>query len=510
MRRIVLMCLTIVFVLGCFSTVVWADQDKVLTVVSPWKIRGLDLDKSGFLFARMGCLEMLTTADENGRIVGLLAESWQVNPDKLTWTFRLRQNVRLHDQSMLTAKAAARSLNIALKRKGALGQAKVVEITAVGPHLLQIKTSEPFSSLLAYLAHYSTGIVSEASFDETDNIKAVYGTGQYVLDAYEGGTLFRFKANPNYWGEKPRIERTEYHAVSKGETRGFMMKAGQADMAFTLSPMDAAQLESAGRVKVETMTIPRTRLILLNCSLPLFSDVRVRRAISMAIDRKAIAAGLLRHPDLAATQLLPPAAAMWHDPELAPLAYDPDTAKSLLAQTGWKPGSDGILVKDGRRFEFELDTYAARPMLPPIATAIQEQLKQVGIKMNIRVGEDSQIPEKNAAGTLEAAFMARNFGQIPDAFGTIFSDYGPTPGNWGTKGWQSEELNRLLAEYLGAFYPAKAEELRHGILSVLQAELPVIPVTWYEHIVAISDRLEGVRIDPFEIKSYVRGARWSD
>lgn len=168
------------------------------------------------------------------------------------------------------------------------------------------------------------------------------------------------------------------------------------------------------------------------------------------------------------------------------------------------------MVKAGRRFEFNLDTYAARPMLPPIATAIQEQLKQVGIKMNIRVGESAQIPEKNAAGTLEAALLARNFGLIPDAIGTIAGDYGPNPGNWGTKGWQSDEVNRLLGEYLGAFDPAEAEASRRGILSVLQAELPVIPITWYEHIVAVSDRVNGVRIDPFEIKSYVRGAHWAD
>lgn len=510
MKRIVLLVFSTLLLINCFSADSWAAQERVLTVVAPWKVKGMDLDKSGFLLARMGCLEMLTTADENGRIAGFLAESWKVSPDKLTWIFNLRPGIKFHDRSMLTAESAAKSLNIVLKRKGVLSQAKVAKIAASGPHTLQIKTSIPFSSLPAYLAHYSTGIVSEASFDEKDKIKAVYGTGQYILDAYEGGTLFRFKANPNYWGEKPQVHRTVYQAVPKGETRGFMMKADQAHMAFTLSPMDAVQLKSTGRVNMETLTIPRTRLILLNCRPPLFSDVRVRQAISLAIDRKAIATGLLRHTQSAATQLLPPAAAMWHDPGLAPLTCDPEKAKSLLAEAGWKSGPDGILMKNGRRFEFELDTYAARPMLPPIATAIQEQLKQVGIRMNIRVGESAQIPEKNAAGTLEAAFMARNFGLIPDAIGTIFGDYGPTPGNWGTKGWQSEELNRLLVEYMSAFDPAKSEVLRRSILSVLQTELPVIPVTWYEHIVAISKRVGGVSIDPFEIKSYVRGARWSD
>jgi peptide/nickel transport system substrate-binding protein len=287
-----------------------------------------------------------------------------------------------------------------------------------------------------------------------------------------------------------------------------MMKAGQADMAFTLSPSDAEQLKATGGAKVETMIIPRTRLLLLNCKLPIFSDVRVRQALSLAIDRQSIATGLLRNPESSATQLLPPAVSMWHTSKLKPLEYNPAKARKLLEEAGWKPGTNGILEKDGQRFEFELATYAARPMLPPIAAALQQQLKEVGIKMDINVGESSQIPDKRADGSLQAALLARNFGLIPDAIGTIFGDYGQNPGSWGAMGWQSDKLNQLLTDYLGTFDTTKAAELRKEITSILQTELPVIPVTWYEHIVAVSDRIEGVSIDPFEIKSYTNGARW--
>ena len=287
-----------------------------------------------------------------------------------------------------------------------------------------------------------------------------------------------------------------------------MMKAGQADMAFTLSPMDAKQLATSNDVTVETLSIPRSRIITLNCNQPFFSDVRVRQAISCAINRSGIAAALLRNPPSAAAQLLPPTASRWHDANLPPLSHDPQKAKGLLAQAGWKPGKDGILVKDGKKFSFTLVTYASRPMLPPVATAVQDQLKKVGIEMNIQVGESSLIPEKHKDGSLEAALSARNFGQIPDAVGTIYGDFGPNPGAWGTLGWQSAELNTTLADYLATFEETKSKQLRNKILGILQTELPVIPVTWYEHIVAYSNQLEGVDIDPFEIKSYLRGVSW--
>ena len=511
MKKIIcLFCITLFCCMSVFTPAQAGDKKKVLRVVAPWKAKGMDLSKSGFVFARMGCVEMLTTADASGNITGSLAESWQVAQDELTWTFKLRSNVTFHDHTSLTAEAAAHSLNIALASKGVLSKAMVTKITATGPLSLEIQTSKPFSALPAYIAHYSAGIVSPASFDEAGHIKAVYGTGQYVLTDHEGGSLFRFHAYPDYWGETPRIERTEYHAVPKGETRGFMMKAGQAEMAFTLSPVDAKQLEQSSDVTVETLSIPRTRLMMLNCNLPFFSDLKVRQALSLAIDRPGIAAALLRNPPSAATQLLPPTAAMWHDSALEGFSYDPKKAAALLSQSGWKPGSDGILVKDGHRFSFDLMTYAARPMLPPVATAIQDQLRQVGIEMKIQVVESSLIPEKNTEGTLQAALVARNFGQIPDAVGTIFGDYGPHSGGWGAIQWESSKLNEMLSEYLATFDLNRSQTLRKEILALLQYELPVIPITWYEHIVAYSNRIEGVNIDPFEIKSYVKGVWWKE
>jgi peptide/nickel transport system substrate-binding protein len=483
--------------------------ERPLIVVAPWKAKGLDMHKSGFIFSRMGVVEMLTTTDDSGEIVGQLANSWQVSPDLLTWTFSLKPGISFHDQTPLTAEAVSKCLRISLANKGALSKAKVAAIDPVGPLTLTISTERPFSSLPAHLAHYSAGIIAPASFDDHNKVVQPYGTGQFIFVKNEGNTRLLFKANHSYWGEDPQVENAEYQAVPKGETRGFMIKSGQADMAFTLTPSDAKQLKTTDNVRVETLIIPRSRILVLNCSLPLFSDIRVRRAMSMAIDRQGIANGLLRSPDSAATQLLAPAVSVWHDKGLAPLTYDPEGARKLLTDAGWALGSDGILEKDGTRFQFELSTYGARPMLPPIAAALQQQFRKFGIEMQISVGESSQIPDKHSDGTLQAALVARNFGLIPDAIGTIYGDFGPQPGGWGPLGWQSPQLNQLLKDYLAEFNGGAASDIRKQCVAILQDELPDIPITWYEHIVAVSRRIEGVHIDPFEIKSYIKGVRWA-
>lgn len=199
-KTIGMFCITLLFCLSFLAPIQAAEETQVLRVVAPWKAKGMNLAKSGFIYSRMGCVEMLTVADASGHIAGLLAESWQVAQDGLTWTFNLRPGITFHDHTYLTAEAAAHSLNIALASKGLLSKATVEKITASGPLTLEIRTAKPFSALPAYVAHYSAGIISSASFDEAGDIKTIYGTGQYMLTDHEGGSLFRFNGmQPKPW-----------------------------------------------------------------------------------------------------------------------------------------------------------------------------------------------------------------------------------------------------------------------------------------------------------------------
>ncbi|WP_456387452.1 ABC transporter substrate-binding protein [Desulfolithobacter sp.] len=512
MKRFILPGITLLMFTLFFSTTMAAvekKEEKVLTIVAPWRLKGMDLQRSGFIFTRMGCVETLTTTDDRGRIVGHLIESWSVSPDRLTWTFTLRSNVTFHDQTPLTARAVSKSLNLALKNKSILTRARIKEIIPVSPQILRITTSQPFAPLPSYLAHYSAGIVSENSFDDQGHLRHVIGTGPYILTGHEGDSRFDFQANPTYWGEKPQVQHARYLAVPEAGRRALMIRDGEADMAFTLSPTVLSQLRAAGTVRVVTMTIPRTRLLILNCSQPFFSTIRSRQALSLAIDRRGIASSMLRHPNSMATQLLPYSAAMWHTPELKPLEYNLLQARKMLEEEGWQPGKDGILQKNGQRFEFELRTYSTRPMLPVIAASLKEQLRRIGIKVHVVVGTGSDYLAHRADDTLQAALVARNFALIPDAIGTIYNDFGPDPGNWGAFHWQSEKINGMLDRYLQTFDENQAKALRLEILTVLQRELPVIPVSWYEHIIGLSDRIEGVNIDPHELKSYLNGVRWA-
>ncbi len=488
-----------------------AGAQQPLRVVAPWHVESMEPSRDGFNFTRMGVAENLVGADDGGLPVPQLAESWTLSDDRLTWRMTLREGATFHDGSPVTAEAVAASLRRAQAKPGPLANAPLTSIAADGARVVELRTSTPFTPLLAFLAESSSQILAPASWDESGGIRALIGTGPYRLVGFQPPFRFeveRFEA----WngGPRPAIARVTYESVARGETRALMAESGRADLIFTLDPAGTDRLRRSSRVDVRVMPIPRTQTMKLNAGLPLFADVRARQALSLAIDRDGIARGILRSPDAAATQLFPQTLSEWHVPGLAPLRRDPAEARRLLAELGWTAGAGGTLTRDGRPFRFTLRTFSTRPELPVVAAAIQESLRGVGIDMQIAVVVSSEIPAGHRDGTLEAGLMARNFSLVPDPIGTLLSDFGPQGGDWGAMGWTSPELVDLLAALGRTTEPAERAQLRAGVSAILQAELPVIPVVWYDHRVAISRRLANVSVDPLELSYRIAAMRWAE
>lgn len=483
---------------------------KTLQIVSPWEVKSPDPIISGFIFSRVGITEKLFTAGQNGQVIGQLAKSWSVSEDKLTWSFELRPGVKFHDGTELNAETAVKSLKHAFENKGVLSKTPITKIIAAGPMTVQIATTEPFATLPAYLSHSSSSIVSAASFADDGKINKLIGTGYYQVKKFEGNNLLELTAFSDYWGDRPFIPEVTFNAVTKVETRGMMMRAGQAQLGYVFTPMDAEKLGQDSNFKVQRLSLPRVDILKLNCKSPFFDDVRVRRAISLAIDRKSIAKAILRNEDQAATQLLPPAIKSWFNESLEPLTFDVEKSKKLLDETGWTAGSDGVRQKDGKTFKVTLNTYPARPMLPTVATAIQAQLKKVGIQVDIAIGDWTIIPEKHKDGTMEMSLFSRNFGLLPDAVGTIAVDYTNGGAPWGAMGWQSARLDQIVSDYTRTFDPEEAAQGRKEIVAIMQSELPVLPITWTQKVIINHKSLSFVPADPFEMTYYLDKMKWAE
>jgi len=494
---------------GVFTTVVSTAADKsTIRVAAPWEVSGPDPATDGFLFLRMGIMETLVNANTSGELEPGLAAEWSVSDDGMMWRFELRET-NFHDGTPLSGEAVAAALKRASENPGPLSKAPLSDISADGMSV-SITMSEPFAALPAILAHSSNVIPAPASFDGEGKPVAAIGTGPFAVNELTPPQNLSTTRNDDYWGEKAVVESTSYLATKRAETRALMAESGDADLIYTLDPAGFSRLGNIDSIVTESVSIPRVIMLKANADHAVLGDIDARKALSLAVDRDGIAAGITRFPEAKATQLFPPVLSDWHDSALPALGFDPEAAKSLLAELGWVPGHDGVLVRGDDRFSLTLRTFPDRPELPLIATALQDQWREIGVELEVSVSNYSEIPAGHQDGSLELALYARNYGVTPDPIGSALQDFSDGGGDWGAMNWRSPDVTAALRKIAETGDMEKRKPLIGQVAEAIHNELPVIPIVWYQQTVAHAKELENVVIDPLERTYGLSEIRWSD
>lgn len=480
----------------------------LLQVVGPWEIVSIDPLRSGYLFTRMQATETFLDAADDGTPLPAIAREWSVSADGLSWRFVLRPNIRFHDGTTLVVGDVVAALERSRRPPGTLALAPIASIDG-RDDAVTIVLSQPFAQLPALLAHSSTQVLAPSSFGPTGVIQRIVGTGPFrVVDVHppQSFDVVRFDG---WTGAPPAVERARYLAVARPETRGLLAESGQADVVFGLDPATLARFRANRHPTLVAITMPRTIVLLMNAGMPELSDLRVRTALSLAIDRRAIATAILRDPEMAATQLFPPTLRGWHTASVPPLTTDVAEAQRLLSEAGWVRDSDNRLSRDGQPLRLELRTFPDRPELPIIATVLQEQFRRLGIRVDIQIGNSGDIPLGHRDGSLQLGLSARTYTTVPDPVGTLLQDFGPSGGDWGAMNWSDADLTRVLHELTVVPESPQRTVLKEQAAAILQRDLPVIPITWYRQNAALSDRVAGVTLDPLERSYRIADITWA-
>ena len=486
----------------------FAEERTSVTIAAPWEITSVDPAVSGFAFQRLNVMETLVDADAKGSLRPGLATEWAASNDGLTWTFILREGVTFHDGTALTAEAAEAALERAVAQPGVLGKVPIADIKA-GDGVVVITLKMPFAALPALLAHSTTIIPAPAAFGVDGVLAAAIGTGPFrveTLSPPQSMELVRFEG---YWGEKPVLTKVRYLAAGRAETRALLAESGDADLVFTLDPSGFTRLAAVEDVETVALPIPRVVTLKVNASHPFLASPQARRALSLAIDREGIAIGIIRFPEASATQLFPPALGDWHNTSLDPLTFNPEAAEKIFVDLGWHRGEDGILTRNGERFTLLLRTFPDRPELPLIAAALQDQWRAIGVELEVSVSNYSEIPAGHKDGSLHVGLYARNYGLTPDPIGTVLTDFGKGGGDWGAMNWEAPRVAEVLGEIAAMAERSQRVPLIAEVNTILHDELPLIPIVWYQHTVAITDGLEGVIVDPLERSYGLSHLKWT-
>ncbi|GAA4659341.1 ABC transporter substrate-binding protein [Kineococcus glutinatus] len=485
------------------------EQDPTLRIAGPFEVHSLDPTADGEVFTRLQVTETLVTSDLRGELVPGLATAWESSPDHTRWRFQLVQGATFHDGTALTAESVVSALEkVAAETASPLADVPIARIVPEGSAVV-FELAHPTLTLPAVLTHYSTAVLAPAAYDDSGEVTEVLGTGPYQVQDVELPASIETTRFEGWRGKAPAVAGVDFQAVGRAESRALMAVSDQADVVFGLEPAGRQRVEASGTARMESSLQPRTILLKVNAAHPVLGDVRVRRALSLALDREAMADAVLRERELAATQLLPPSLQAWHA-DVQPLTRDQDQARALLAQAGFAPGADGVLQRDGQALRLDLLTYPDRPELPALATAIQAALAEVGVGVQVEVTNSSEIPAGQGDGSLELALIAKHFALVSDPLVDVATVFAPEGADWGVMGWRDPAVDAAIAELLAGADGAQAQQARETVVRTAQEQLPLIPVAWYRMNAAVGERVEGFVMDPLETTWRISDLRWAE
>ncbi|MBO8141218.1 MAG: ABC transporter substrate-binding protein [Firmicutes bacterium] len=385
-----------------------------------------------------------------------LAERWEANEDATVWTFYLRRGVRFHDGTPFNAEAVKFNFERwndpehpyrgegksmagfeyvfgGFKGNNVLKEIEVVDDYTVRFHLTDSVGFFPAMVAAIYLQIDSpAAVMADPDRYGTPEVGTV-GTGPFRFEEWIIGDRVVLSRNDDYWGERAKMEQLVFRGIPEPTTRLAELRAGTAHIAVELSPEDYPVIQRDPNLTPVIQQGLNIGYVAIHQGHPPLDDVRVRRAIAMAIDKEAIVDAFYSGLGSPADQFVPPA--MWGRSEnVTDIPYDPEGARRLLAEAGYPDG-------------FETEFWympVSRPYFPapqPIAEAIASYLADVGIRVRLQTEDWGTY----LSDYLEAKFPLYMLGwspDYPDPDNYLFTFFGPRAKD--SLGWDDATMQSLL------------------------------------------------------------------
>jgi len=475
-----------------------ADAKRLLPLLASDSASG---DISGYIF------NGLTKYDKNIKVTGDLAESWDVSANGLEITFHLRKGVKWHDGEEFTADDVVFTYKTVTDPKvptpygSNYGPVERVEV--VDRYTVRVTYREPYAPALE---SWGMGIIPKHLLggkniaEESYNRNPV-GTGPYKLKEWVTGQKIVLEAFDDYFEGRPHIDKYIARVIPDTATMFLELKFGGIDFMGLTPPQYKLQASSERFTRYfQKFRYPAFGYTYLGFNLldQRFADKRVRRAITHAINKRDIIDGVLLGFGTPCTGPFPPES--WaYNPNVSDPAYSPERARELLREAGWSMGSDSIFSKDGRPFRFTLLVNQANDVRLKAAQIIKENLRRVGIDMNIKVLEwQALLHEFIDKKRFEAVILGWALSRDPDIY-DIWHSSKTKEGDFNFISYKNDEVDRLLIEGRSTFDLAERKRIYNRIHTILAEEQPVTFLFVPDALPVLHKRFKGVEKAPLGI-----------
>lgn len=442
-----------------------------------------------------------------------LAKRWEISPDHLTYTFWLREDVKWQDGRPFTAddvlftfeRILDPDVDAAILRHY---YRDVKEIKKIDDYTVRFVYAKPYFRAIEMIG--GAAIIPKHIYGGGDDFnsqpanRAPVGTGPYRFVEWKTGRRIVLTRSDFYWGEKTDITGIVFKVIPNSTVKFQILKKGSVDLGSMRAIQWVRQTEGKKFNKEFTKHryyLPNYSYIGWNMRNPLFSDKRVRRAMTMMVDRKEILDKIL----LGQGEIV---ASIFYkfgdqvDPNIKPIPYDPQGARKLLAQAGWKDTNEnGTLNKDGQEFRFTLISAAGSTTARSISLFMKEDLRKVGIDMEIRQLEWASLLKLLHDRTFDAAMLAWSMPLNQDPYQLWHSSQSLEGSNY--VGFEDARADELLEVARSEFNTKKRNAMYQEFQWMVHEEQPYTFMYTLPSLVAVAGRFGNVvdyrlGLDPLE------------
>ena len=447
---------------------------------------------------------LLSMDPETKEIKPYLAESYSISDDQKTWTFKIRSGVTFHDGTLLTAASFKATYERAMAPEtaspGAGPLLSVIEsISAPDDKTLILQLMEPSAPLLSYLIQPNvTQPLSMAAIEKygKEYGRNPVGVGPWKFESWKTGESITLVRNEAYkWAEPfakvqgpPMPDKLVIKFIKDAQTTIAALESGSIDIA-SISAKEAKDYRSNGKFEVLEATKLGVNFIQMNLENEILQDLRVRQALNMALNKKAIIQADQQGEGESAFGPLP-RKMFGYDPAVETYGYpfNVEEAKKLLEDAGWKTGAGGIREKDGKPLSLQLLTAMNSQGIP----LIQSMLKDIGVEIKVQNAELGSVLDLSAKGQFDLNVLG--YTDLDPDILYLFM-HSSQIGGLNHSHIQNPQLDALLEKSRTVVDPVQRQQIFTDIQKIAVEQAYWIPYSEEKTFLAVNKRVHGTKLD---------------
>jgi peptide/nickel transport system substrate-binding protein len=453
----------------------------------------------------------LVKTDKDLNLAPAMAQSWTYSRDCLDLTFKLRQDIKWHDGYPFTSADVVFTYQAMINPKTPApfkeGFLLVKSVDAPDAYTVRVHYDKPYARAVETWGtsmlpkHLLQSFADAGTLRESPQNSQPVGTGPYRFQEWKPGEKVVLVANPDFYEGRPYLSRIVYRVIPSQATIFLELKANGVDYVSTLTGIQYARQTEypAFRKAYHKFRYPASDYTFLGFNLkdPRFADRRVRQAFAHAINKQELIDGVRLGLAREATGPVRPGTWAYTD-KVTRFAYDPEKAKALLAEAGWKDRDGDGVVEDrsGKPFTLTIRTNQGNDERKKIAEIVQQRLKEVGIQADIQLIEWAAfIKEFVKPRRFEVVVLGLGTGIDPDQF-VVWHSSQRGPDQMNRTGYDNPEVDRLLEAGRMSCVQSERVGYYHRIQEILAEDLPMIFLYYRDALPVVASRVRGVSATP--------------